>query len=116
MVDFEPTKGHEQQRRPALAISSFMFNRATGTMIVVPIRSDGNFSRNLGISVEITGTKKITGRALSGQVRVLDIKAGAGQIVDKVDPSVVDHVAAQITAIINAKNRKIVLDCVTVVL
>ncbi|TXR49853.1 type II toxin-antitoxin system PemK/MazF family toxin [Phyllobacterium endophyticum] len=103
MVDFEPTKGYEQQRRPALVISSFKFYRATGTMIVVPIRSDGNFSRNLGISVEITGTKKITGRALSGQVRVLDIKAGAGQIVDKVDPSVVDHVAAQITAIINSQ-------------
>lgn len=37
-LSFDPQSGHEQKgRRPALVLSNFLFNRATGLAIVCPI-------------------------------------------------------------------------------
>jgi mRNA interferase MazF len=44
-LSFDPQSGHEQKgRRPAIVISNFLFNKATGLAIVCPIT---NTNRNI---------------------------------------------------------------------
>ena len=81
-LEFSPQIGHEQSGfRPALIISSEIYNRKTGLCLAMPITSkikDYPFEVNLK-------TKKIDGVILSDQIKSLDFKLRKIKFCDKID-------------------------------
>ncbi|MCZ0953901.1 MAG: type II toxin-antitoxin system PemK/MazF family toxin [Rhodospirillaceae bacterium] len=102
IVRLDPTAGHEQQgTRPVLIVSPASFNRLTGTPIVLPITTGGNFARRAGFAVSLEGTGTRTrGVVRCDQPRALDFAARKGKRVDTVPEHLVDDVLARLTAIL----------------
>ena len=69
-IDFSPIKGHEQKgERPALVISTRLFNQFTNMAIVCPITMN---TKDFPTHYEITGLKKIKGAVLCEHIRSID--------------------------------------------
>ena len=72
-MDFQPTKGHEQDgRRPALIISNDDFPKYTGLYIACPITST---VRNYPSHVMLDNRTKVMGQIMCEQVRTIDLEA-----------------------------------------
>jgi len=101
LVSLDPTSGHEQQgTRPVLVVSPSTFNRLTGTPIVLPITSGGNFARTAGFAVSLAGAgTKTTGVVRCDQPRALDLGARHARKLETVPASIMDDVLAKLTAI-----------------
>jgi mRNA interferase MazF len=81
IVTFDPQSGHEQKgRRPALVVSNYLFNKATGLAIVCPIT---NTNRNIPFHVEIPNGSTLTGFIMVEQVKSIDYKNRQIQVVEK---------------------------------
>jgi len=66
-LTFDPQSGHEQKgRRPALVISNFLFNRATGLAIVCPIT---NTERGIPFHLPVPEDSSLTGFVMVEQVK-----------------------------------------------
>lgn len=102
IVSLDPTKGHEQQgERPVLILSPASFNRVTGTPLVAPITSGGNFARTRGFAVHLTGTGlSVAGVVRCDQVRALDIKARNGRKIETAPDYIVDEVLAKLATLL----------------
>ena len=81
-LEFSPQIGHEQSGfRPALIISSEIYNRKTGLCLAMPITS-----KIKGYPFEVNlKTKKIDGVILSDQIKSLDFKLRKIKFYDKID-------------------------------
>ena len=100
MVSLDPTSGHEQKgRRPVLIISPGAFNKLTGTPIVLPITSGGNFARRAGFAVPLAGTKT-TGVVRCDQPRALDLDARGGRKVESAPEAIIDEILARLATIL----------------
>lgn len=96
-VDFDPTKGHEQKkRRPALVLSSEIFNSKTNMMFVCPVTSS---KKNYPFEVSLK-TKKVSGAILADQLRTLDWTVRNVEYIATASPSVVKAVKENITTIL----------------
>ncbi len=99
LVSLDPTAGHEQQgRRPVLIVSPGAFNRMTGTPIVLPITTGGNFARTAGFAVLLSGTAT-TGVVRCDQPRALDLASRHARRLESAPQSVIDDVLAKLAAI-----------------
>lgn len=101
-IDFEPVRGHEQERtRPAVVLTQKKYNERTGMALVCPITSQ---KKNYPFEVDL-GTTKTTGVILSDQVRSIDLhtrqirKAG-----DRIHKDTLDEVHTKLTALLNINN------------
>lgn len=101
LVDMNPIKGREQEgRRYVLVISPKLFNDL-GTPLVCPITQGGNFSRNAGFAVSMTGGGTQTqGVVLCNQPRVLDLKARNAKFIEKIPAAIVDEVLGKLQLLI----------------
>ena len=102
LVSLDPTAGHEQQgTRPVLIISPGAFNRLTGTPVVLPITTGGNFARTAGfaVSLERAGTRT-TGVVRCDQPRALDVAARGGRKLESVPPGVMAEVLGRVGVIV----------------
>ena len=101
-VDLNPTRGNEQQgARYVLIISTRSFNRL-GAALVCPITQGGNFARHQGFAVSLSGSgTNAQGVILCNQLRVVDLKARGGRVVETVPDFIIDEVLAKIQAIID---------------
>ena len=91
-LSFDPQSGHEQKgRRPALVISNFLFNRATGLAIVCPIT---NTNRNIPFHLPVPGSSSLTGFIMVEQVKSADYNARKVKFVEKAPPELVEDVIA----------------------
>ena len=82
-VNFDPTLGHEsQKRRPALVVSTGEFNAATSMTIVCPItsRMSGFF-----LHEPLPQNIQIRGEVVMEQVRALDLKACKAKKIGTLD-------------------------------
>lgn len=69
-INFNPIKGHEQKgERPALVISSRLFNQFTNMAIVCPITTN---TKGFPTHYELAGLKKIKGSVLCEHIRSID--------------------------------------------
>lgn len=69
-IDFSPIKGHEQKgKRPALVISTRLFNQFTNMAIVCPITSN---TKCFPTHYEFAGLKKVKGAVLCEHIRSID--------------------------------------------
>jgi mRNA interferase ChpB len=96
-VDLNPTKGSEQANpRYILVLTTKAFN-ALGTPIVAPISSGGNFAREQGFAVSLSGAgTHASGVVLCHQLCAMDLKARAAKFLERVPDYIMDEVLARV--------------------
>jgi mRNA interferase ChpB len=102
LVSLDPTAGHEQQgTRPVLIVSPGAFNRLTGTPVVLPITTGGNFARTAGFAVSLDGAgTRTTGVVRCDQPRALDVAARGGRKLESVPAGVLAEVLGRLGVIV----------------
>lgn len=89
-LTFDPQSGHEQKgRRPALVVSNFIFNRATGLAIVCPIT---NTNRKIPFHLPVPSSGKLTGFVMVEQVKSIDFTARKAKFAGKSTPELIADV------------------------
>jgi mRNA-degrading endonuclease toxin of MazEF toxin-antitoxin module len=101
-IDLDPTLGREQQgQRYVLVITIFEFN-SFGLALVAPITQGGQFARENGFTVSLMGSgSKTQGVILCNQLRMLDIKARGGKLVESAPVIIVDEVLARVRTLLD---------------
>ena len=80
-LDFNPIKGHEQSGfRPAIVISTNVFNRNTKMVIVCPITSN---EKEFPTHYILEDTKKVHGSVLCEHIRSIDYEIRNLKFVEK---------------------------------
>ena len=99
-VDLDPVVGREQgHARYVLVITPRNFNNY-GTPVVVPISTGGNFAREHGFAVSLSGAgTNATGIILCHQVRAIDIKGRGGRFREKAPQFIVDEVLSRVASL-----------------
>ncbi|MCY4547142.1 MAG: type II toxin-antitoxin system PemK/MazF family toxin [Defluviicoccus sp.] len=102
LVSLDPSAGHEQRgTRPVLIVSPEAFNALTGTPVVLPITTGGNFARRRGFAVSLDGAGTRTrGVIRCDRPRALDVRARRGRHVDTVPGHIVDDVLARLATLL----------------
>ena len=90
-VSLDPTQGREQAgRRYVLIVSPRDFNRF-GTPLVCPITQGGNFARDKGFAVSLSGVGTQTqGVVLCNQPRVHDLPSRHATFAEKAPQVIVE--------------------------
>jgi mRNA interferase ChpB len=101
-VNLDPTKGKEQQgARYVLIVSPSEFNGG-GTSLVCPITQGGNYARNRGFAVSLSGTAtNVQGVILCNRPRILDIAARGGRFCERAPEYIVDEVLAKLQTLLD---------------
>lgn len=96
-VDVEPTKGREQRgKRFVLVLSPASINRF-GLVLVCPITQGGEFAREHGFAVSLSGAGVRTqGVVLCHQSRTIDFNERAAVLVESLPDEIVDEVLARV--------------------
>lgn len=82
-VSFDPTMGHEpQKRRPALVVSCDAFNRMASLTAVAPITSTDN---GYPLHVRLPPESDVWGCVCVEQTRTLDLHARRYELVGRID-------------------------------
>ncbi|MDE2445253.1 MAG: type II toxin-antitoxin system PemK/MazF family toxin [Alphaproteobacteria bacterium] len=99
-VDLNPTRGREQANpRFVLILTPKSFNQL-GTPIVVPITTGGDFAREKGFAVSLSGAgTNASGVILCHQLRALDLKSRGAKFSEKVPEFIVEEVLARVAAL-----------------
>ena len=93
-LTFDPQSGHEQKgRRPALVVSNYLFNKATGLAIVCPIT---NTDRKIPFHLSVSASSSLTGFAMVEQVKSVDFNSRKAKFVGKASQELLDDVLAVI--------------------
>ena len=72
LLDFNPTKGHDQKGyRPAIIVSNNIFNQNTKMAIVCPITST---EKDFPTHYVLKGTQKVKGSVLCEHIRSIDFE------------------------------------------
>jgi mRNA interferase MazF len=91
-LSFDPQSGHEQKgRRPALVISNFLFNKATGLAIVCPIT---NTNRRVPFHLPVPSSSSLTGFVMVEQVKSVDFNTRKAKFVEKAPSQLIEDVLA----------------------
>ena len=100
-TSLDPTLGREQAgHRPVLVISNTAFNRS-GVALVCPITMGGNYARNAGFCVVLSGAGTQTqGVVLCHQIRTLDLNARKAIRLETAPDFIIDEVLAKIQALL----------------
>ncbi len=93
-LSFDPQSGHEQKgRRPALVISNFLFNEATGLAIACPVT---NTNRKIPFHLPVPSLSSLTGFVMVEQVKSVDFNTRKAKFVEKAPTRFVEDVLAVI--------------------
>jgi mRNA-degrading endonuclease toxin of MazEF toxin-antitoxin module len=98
-----PSAGREQAgQHPALCLSAFAFNRATGFAYFAPITTVGNASRASGFAVSLSGAgTEATGVVQADQIRSFDWRQRGGRrSKDVVPPEILTEVLERFAPIL----------------
>lgn len=91
-LSFDPQSGHEQKgRRPALVISNFIFNEATGLAIVCPIT---NTNRRVPFHLPVPDLSSMTGFVMVEQVKSVDFNTRRAKFVEKAPEQLLEDALA----------------------
>lgn len=93
-VSFDPQSGHEQKgRRPAIVVSNYLFNKATGLAIVCPIT---NTNRKVPFHLAVPPISSLTGFVMVEQVKSVDFNSRKVKFVEKAPQEFIDDITAVI--------------------
>jgi mRNA interferase MazF len=91
-LSFDPQSGHEQKgRRPAIVISNFLFNKATGLAIVCPIT---NTDRKIPFHLAVPPESSLTGFIMVEQVKSIDFNSRQAKFVEKAARELIEDIIA----------------------
>jgi len=97
-LDFDPQLGHEQKgRRPALVLSSVIYNEKSSLALFCPITSH---EKGYPFEVKIS-EKKIKGVVLSDQVKSFDWVRRKVKFISKAKESEIAEVIEKVKTLIN---------------
>jgi mRNA interferase ChpB len=101
-ISFDPTLGHEQQgRRPALVLTQAAFNKL-GMIGVCPITQGGQYTRDAGMAVLLTGAGLQTaGVVLVHQFRMIDPKPRDLQWIESAPDFLTEEARARVAALLD---------------
>ena len=90
-MDFNPTKGHEQQgRRPAVIVSNASFNKfARGVAIVCPITTT---DKGIPLHPKLDHRTSTSGVIMTDQVKALDLMERNAEFIERVPADILAEV------------------------
>jgi len=98
-LQFNPQAGHEQRGlRPALVISSRIYNEKTGLAVFCPITSQ---AKGYPFEVVLPPGLKVAGAVLSDHVKNLDWKARKARKITAAPTSVMKQVVERISSLLD---------------
>jgi mRNA interferase MazF len=98
VISFDPQAGHEQKgRRPALVVSTTLFNRHTKMAMLCPIT---NTFRNFPFHVKVPAECPLTGYIMVEQIKSVDYASRKAKVVGKAPRSVLEEVLSILDACI----------------
>ena len=96
LIDFAPTKGHEQKGyRPAVVVSNDIFNKNTGMVIVCPITSNDKYFPTHYL---LKNSKKVKGSILCEHIRSIDFEIRNLRYVEKVNEEDMENIMSILQA------------------
>lgn len=97
-MDFDPQAGHEQRgRRPALVVSSDLFNRVNSLTMVCPIT---HTDRGSPFHIRLDDRTETDGVVMCDQVRMLDLNSRRAAFEEKAPDDVLSEAVDIIRGII----------------
>ena len=100
-VSLDPSAGHEQRgTRPVPIVSPAVFNKLTGTPVVLPVTRGGRVARRQGFAVSLEKAGTRTHSVIRcDQPRTLNLAAMQGCRLEAVPTTIVADVLARLTTI-----------------
>lgn len=103
-IDPNPVAGREMMNRHRFVVITPGEINALGVSMTVPITSGGNFSRNTGLAVLISG-HETNGVAVCNQVRSFDIEQrirdGSAKFIERLDAVTMSDIVARVVSAID---------------
>ncbi len=103
-IDPHPTAGREMKDKHRFIVITQKAINMLGIAMTVPVTSGAIFSRNIGVTVPITG-HDTTGVAVCNQVRSFDIearvRAGSASYVETLDIFTIDEIINRVISVID---------------
>jgi len=97
-ADFDPRLGHEQGgRRPALILSSDLYNARTGLVVCCPVTRK---QKGYATEVVLPEDLKTQGSVLSSHVYTLDWNARAVEFIERAPDEVLEEVLDKLVALL----------------
>ncbi len=97
-LDFNPQKGKEQAgKRPALVLSPYSHNAASGLVIVCPITSR---IKNYPFEVPLDSKSEVSGAVLVNQIRSIDWKMRKTEYGGKSSAKVLEEVFGRLDVLL----------------
>lgn len=107
LIDPHPTSDREMKNSHRFVVITPKEINRLGVAITVPIMSGGMFSRDMGLTVAITGHDTI-GVAVCNQVRSFDIaarvKQGTAKYIETLDKTITDEIINRAISVIDPGN------------
>jgi mRNA interferase ChpB len=93
-ITLDPVLGREQNgKRPVLVLSPQSFNALAGIALAAPITQGGEWARNAGFAVSLSGTGlKTQGVVLWHQLATFDLAARSARFIENAPSVVVNDV------------------------
>ena len=100
-LSVDPQRGHEQAgRRPFLVLSPQLYNAKTSLAVGVPVTS---VRKGYPFEVSLPPDGRITGVALTDQVKSLDWRARLANFAEEVPPSTLRDVRSLIATLLDLR-------------
>ena len=101
-LTLDPTAGREQRgRRRALVLSPREFNRVAGVVFIAPITQGGEYARDMGFTVPLSGTGLDSqGVVLCHQTTSKDVNARDPRKIERAPDYIVNDVLARVRAVL----------------
>ena len=100
-LDFDPQAGHEQKgRRPALVVSSTLFNRVSSLTMVCPIT---HTDRGHPFHIRLDSRTKTDGVIMCDQARMLDLNSRGASFEEKAPSDLVVEAVDMIIGFVEIK-------------
>ena len=103
-IDPNPVAGREMMNRHRFVVITPGAINALGVSMTVPITSGGNFTRNAGLAVIVSG-HETNGVAVCNQVRSFDIEQrvrdGSAKFIERLDDITIADIVARVVSAID---------------
>ena len=101
-LTLDPTAGREQRgRRRVLVLSPGEFNRVAGVVFIAPITQGGDYARDMGFTVPLSGTGLDSqGVVLCHQTTSKDVNAREPRKIERAPDYIVNDVLARVRAVL----------------
>ena len=101
-LTLDPTAGREQRgRRRVLVLSPREFNRVAGVVFIAPITQGGDYARDMGFTVPLSGTGLDSqGVVLCHQTTSKDINAREPRKIERAPDYIVNDGLARVRAVL----------------